>query len=97
VLGGAYFWDYSPAHNTAVESPTYNFQEHCTPGFVICTSYLKVFHPVATSKEAIVFLIGAYRHQYQGPTKVNFHVRHKRQAPVKFYGRHAKWYVKTFR
>jgi len=84
-LGGAYIWDFPPAHNTAVESPTYNFQENCTPGFVICSSYLKVFHPDPTSSEAIVCLIGAYRQQSQRKTAVNFH------------NRHAEWYVKTFR
>ena len=84
-LGGAFIWDYPPAHHTGVESPTYNFQESCTPGFVICSSYLKVFHPDPTSSEAIVWLIGAYRNQSQRKTAVVFH------------GRYAKWYAKTFR
>lgn len=84
-LRGEYIWDRHPSGAASVESPFYNPQFSCDEGFVICTPYIKVFHPDPNMKEVIVHMMGAYRHQSQ------------RKTAVRFYGRHAQWYCKTFK
>jgi hypothetical protein len=84
-LGGNYIWDKHPPGAAAVESPFYNQQFSCSEGYVICTPYIKVFHPDPNMKEVIVHMMGAYRHQSQ------------RRTDLRFYGRDAQWYCKTFK
>jgi hypothetical protein len=69
-LRGEYIWEKHPPGASAVESPT---------------PYIKVFHPDPNMKEMTAWMIGAYRHQSQRKTAVNF------------YGRSAQWYCKTFK
>lgn len=88
-LGGAYFWDYTPSHATGVESPFYNPYISSSPGFVISTPYVKVFHLTPESNEMIVFLIGAARNQSQRKTCVNFFNRLPAWPET-------GWYTRTF-
>ena len=84
-LKGKYMWDYHPSHASCIESAFYNNPEKCSEGFVICTPYIKIFHPDPNMKETVVWMIGAYRHQKRGKNK------------VEYYNRSAQWYCKTFR
>ena len=84
-LKGEYIWNRYPSGAASVESPFFNQQFSCSEGYVICTPYIKVYHPDPNMKETSVWMIGAFRHQDQ-----------RKKGGVKFYGRSARWYCRTF-
>lgn len=83
-LGGEYIWDKHPSGAASIESPFSNPQYSCTPGYVICTPYIKVYHPDPNMDKMTVQMIGAYRQQSQ------------RKTAVSFYGRDAQWYSRSY-
>lgn len=78
-LGGCYFWDYTPAHATGIESPLYNSYSGGGPGYVICTPYVKVFHADPSSPEVIVSVVGIVRTIFQ------------RKVIVSYFNRFPQW------
>ena len=86
LRGGSYFWGKSPSGQEAVEDPFYNQRASCTPGFVICTPYIKVFHPDPRMESVVVFIVTVVREQ----------MLYKSGILPDYYKREAKWHCKTF-
>lgn len=80
-----YFWCGNPAGREAVENPYFNAPHDATPGFVISTPYLKVFHPDCRMKHVMVFIAAA-----------RFLFGRNYWSPGDQWKRHAQWVCETF-